>query len=146
MPYQVRIDHDLRLLVVTLRGDMTEAEVLEYQQEAAWTQPELLGYSELVDLTRVSEFTFGIARYLPMFADWSARRDPPGDLAGCLLIVAADDFHFGLGRMYQAHRELHPHSQRKVGVFRSMDEALTWLAAQRTAKKVEPPAEQHGGC
>jgi hypothetical protein len=140
MPYEVRIDHDLRLLVVTVWGDVTEAEVLEYEQDAVWTRPDLLGYSELVDLTEVNEFTFGIARYLPMFADWSARMDPPGDLAGCLLIVAADDFHFGLGRMYQAHRELHPHSQRKVGVLRTVDEALTWLAAER-AKPSDPPPE-----
>jgi hypothetical protein len=146
MPYQVRIDHDLRLLVATLWGDVTESEVLEYQQHATWTLPELLGYSELIDLTQVNEFTFGIARYLPMFADWSAHMDPPGELAGCLLIVAADDFHFGLGRMYQAHRELHPHTQRKVGVFRTVDEALSWLAAQRAAKASKPPAEEQGHC
>jgi hypothetical protein len=55
--------------------------------------------------------------------------DASGDLGGNLLIVAADDFLFGVARMYQALRELHPDTQRKVGVFRTREEALAWLAS-----------------
>lgn len=146
MPYDVRIDHDLRLVIATISGEVTEAEVLAYEIDSVWSRPELLGYSELVDLTRVEEIKFRIDRYFPIFADSSARKDPPGELAGCLLIVAADDFHFGLGRMYQAHRELHPRTQRKVGVFRTKDEALAWLAAERASSGTKPSTTDNESC
>jgi hypothetical protein len=144
MPYDLRIDHDMRLVIATVWGDVTESEVLAYENESLWSLPELRGYSELIDVIRVNEITFRLARHFPRFADTSARKDLPGEAAGCLLIVAADDFHFGLGRMYQAHRELHPSTQRKVGVFRTMDDALVWLAAERGSTGAGPSATEKG--
>jgi hypothetical protein len=128
MPYDFLIDHDLRLVISTVHGDVTEADVFAYSNDPIWSRQELRGYSEMIDVTQARKITFHLVATLPLFADRSARRDLPGELAGNLLIVAADDLYFGLGRMYQTLRELHPLTQRKVGVFRTRQDALAWLA------------------
>ena len=46
-------------------------------------------------------------------------------------IVAPRDFEFGLGRMYEAHREQDSRSTKRVGVFRTREEALAWLGLTR---------------
>jgi hypothetical protein len=42
-------------------------------------------------------------------------------------IVAPTDIAFGLGRMFQAFREMDRSSTKQVGVFRTMEEALSFL-------------------
>ena len=51
---------------------------------------------------------------------------PPSKLA----VVAPQDLAFGLGRMYQAHRDLESRSTKQVGVFRTMAEAQAFLASR----------------
>jgi hypothetical protein len=48
-----------------------------------------------------------------------------------LAIVAPGDFEFGLGRMYEAFRELQS-GTKQVNVFRSLEEALAWLGQSPT--------------
>ena len=45
-------------------------------------------------------------------------------------IVATSAFAYGLARMYATYRALDPRSTRVVSVFRSVDDALTWLEAE----------------
>jgi hypothetical protein len=139
MPYELHIDHDLRLVIGTVWGDVTEADVYGYHHDPVWSTPEYAGYSELMDTTNAQKTTFQLANSLPHLADSAARRDLPGELAGYVTIVAPDDYFFGLSRMYQALREVHPRSQKKVGVFRTREEALAWLASVRSAEKSRPP-------
>ena len=47
-------------------------------------------------------------------------------------IVAPTDLAFGLGRMYGAHRSMEDRSTKQVGVFRTLDEALTFLDVSGT--------------
>jgi hypothetical protein len=131
MPYELHIDHDLGLVSARFSGEVTEAEGIAYINEPVWTGGEAPGYSELIDVTAVQLFSPQLTKSLPQFADVAARMDASGDLGGNLLIVAADDFLFGVARMYQALRELHPSTHRKVGVFRTRGEALAWLASVR---------------
>jgi hypothetical protein len=134
MPYDLSVDHDLRLVTATVRGDVTEADLFAYNDDPIWSSGTVAGYGEMIDVTETTGFDYPIAASLPHFADSSARRDPPRELAGPLLIVAADDYFFGLARMYQSLRELHPLTQRRVGAFRTREEALAWLAAVRVAE------------
>ena len=45
-------------------------------------------------------------------------------------IVAPEQFAFGLGRMYQANRQLDPRSTKSVQVFRNLAEALSFLGIE----------------
>ena len=67
-------------------------------------------------------------------ADRAARKDTPAS-ASRFVIVAPDDFAFGLGRMYEAYRNLDVRSQKKVSVFRTLDEALAFLGVTDKARE-----------
>ena len=56
-----------------------------------------------------------------------------------LAIVAADNLLFGLGRMYQAYREMKPGSTKEVAVFRSMPDALAWLGPRSALRSAGWP-------
>jgi hypothetical protein len=57
--------------------------------------------------------------------DWEAGSHPQR-----LAIYAPTDISYGLGRMYQAHREMRSEGGRRVGVFRTMEEALAFLGLE----------------
>ena len=50
-----------------------------------------------------------------------------------LAIIASEDLHFGLARMYETFRNLEPKHSRQVAIFRTRDEALRWLTRESTA-------------
>jgi hypothetical protein len=142
MPYELHIDHDLRLVSARVWGKFTEAEAVAYFNERVWTSAEARGYSELIDVTEVRLFSPQLIKSLPQFAESSARMDASGAIGGNLVIVAADDFLFGLGRMYQALREVQPDTRRKVGVFRTREEALAWLASVQASERGSSSASE----
>jgi hypothetical protein len=58
------------------------------------------------------------------------------EVASKFAIVAPQDVAFGLGRMYETYRGMEQRSTKKVGVFRSLGEALAFLGTER----VTPPS------
>ena len=137
MPIDYYIDHARRLVVARGRGVFADAEVFAYEREV-WSQPEVAGYDELVDMTDVEE----IAAPLPagprirQLASEAAAQDHP-ESAGKFAIVAPSSLAFGLGREYQTYRELDLRSKKQVGVFRTLAEALSFLGIE-TLEGPEP--------
>jgi hypothetical protein len=125
MPISYDIDRDQRLVIATPHGVLTDAEVFGYQQEV-WSRPETNGYDELIDMTGVSRIEFISPDRVTELANLSAGMDAPASPSK-LAIIATADLHFGLGRMYQARREIARQSTKVVRVFRSRQEALQWL-------------------
>ena len=124
MSIAYRVDHDARVVVAVGQGILTEAELFEYQREV-WSRPDVAGYSELGDLSRVTgiDMASGQIRTLARTAASMDEQTSNSRLA----IVAPADLLFGLSRMFQTHRELSPQSARDVGVFRTIEEALAFL-------------------
>ena len=127
MPITYQIDHDQRLVTATPHGVLTDGDIFGYQQKV-WSQPEVRGYDELIDMTGVTEIEFISTRRVAFLADLSASMDPPA-LSSKLAIIATSDLHFGLGRMYETYRETSKQSTKSVRVFRNRIEALQWLGA-----------------
>jgi hypothetical protein len=127
MPIDYFIDHARRLVVARGRGVFADAEVFGYQREV-WSQPEVAGYDELVDMTSVEkiEVPAPAGPRLLQLACLAASQDSPAG-AGKFAIVAPGSFAYGLGREYQIYRELNAQSKKQVGVFRTMAEALQFL-------------------
>jgi hypothetical protein len=125
MPIRYDIDRDQRLVIATVQGVLTEAEIFNYQREV-WSQPENSGYGELIDMTAVSEIESATPSGMSRLADLSSSMDAP-DSPSKLAIVATSNLHFGLGRRYQARREMARKSTKVVSVFRGRQEALEWL-------------------
>jgi hypothetical protein len=131
MPIDYHIDSDQRLVVARAYGAVVREDLFAYQRDV-WSRPEVAGFSELVDMSGAEMLGDARAEEMLALAELAARMDPPGGRAGRLAILAPQDLAFGLGRVYQAYREQTGGGTKQVGVFRTMDEALRWLA--------QPPA------
>jgi hypothetical protein len=77
-------------------------------------------------MTAVSEINFTTPNGISKLANLSSSMDAPTSPSKFAIIVTTD-LHFGLGRMYQARREMAKGSTKVIRVFRSRREALEWL-------------------
>jgi hypothetical protein len=125
MPIEYDVDHERRLVRVRAIGLITPTTLFEYQKEV-WSDQTLAGYDELVDMSGVEQLEASSPSNVNALAGFSAKMDGKSQPTK-LAIVAADDLTFGLGRMYQAYREMKPGSNKEVAVFRTMPDALAWL-------------------
>ena len=128
MPIEYTIDHGRRLVIAKANGTLTDEDVFGYQQEV-WSRPEVDGYNELVDMSQVDSIDLPSVNRVRELANLSAGMDNRSS-ASRFAIVAPTQIAFGLGRMYEAYRNLDDRSTKEVGVFRSRDEALTFLGIQ----------------
>ena len=64
-----------------------------------------------------------------ILATLAAEMDLPGQ-ASKFAIVAPAHLSFGLGRMFQTHRELDERSTKTVAVFKTLGDALEFLGIQ----------------
>ncbi len=128
MPIDYVIDSGRRLVLARGRGDLDEADLFGYQREV-WSRPELAGYNELMDMTGVAHIHLPSIDRILELSSVSAAMDLPEETSR-FAIVAPDDLAFGLGRMYQAYRGLDQRSTKRVGVFRTMVQALAFLGLE----------------
>jgi hypothetical protein len=124
MPITYDIARDRQLVTAMLSGVPTEAEIFNDQREV-WSQPEIRGYRELIDMTAVTDNKSVTPDRIIALAELSGRSDPPSSAS--IAIIASSDFHFGPGRMYQTYRESAGKGTKTARVFRNCREALTWL-------------------
>jgi hypothetical protein len=54
-----------------------------------------------------------------------------------MAVVAPDNLAYGLGRMFQAYRELDRRSTKEVGIYRTMEEALAFLGLEHPLEMPE---------
>jgi len=128
MPIEYRIDHDRRVIIAKGKGAFTSEDMFRYQQEA-WSQPGVAGYNELVDMTDVTEIVDPSVEDIRRLVELSASMDPP-DSHARFAIAAPNKLMFGLGRMYEAYRELQPQSTKVVRVFKTVREAMDFLGLE----------------
>jgi hypothetical protein len=129
MPIIYKVDHDARIVIAAGQGKLTDADVFEYQRDV-WSRADVTGYNELVDMRGVTEIALPSVERVRALAELAAKMDDKVSHSR-LAIVAPDDLAFGLGRMFQSHRELvrefDGRGTKEVGVFRTMEEALVFL-------------------
>jgi hypothetical protein len=128
MPIEYQIDHARRLVLAKASGALTKPDFFEYQR-TVWSRPDVAGFDELIDMTDVQGIEIVTADRAMDLATLSAEMDvdgPPSKLA----IVAPGDLAYGLGRMYQTYRSMQDRSNKQVGVYRSMRDALSFLGKE----------------
>ena len=126
MSIDVRVDHGRRLVLVRGHGTVGLEEMIRYQRDT-WSQPEVTGYDELVDMSDVREALQPTAERMRELATLAAGQDESGAGGAKLAIVAPQQELFGLARMYQTYRSLVPRSTKAVAVFHDLAEAERWL-------------------
>jgi hypothetical protein len=76
------------------------------------------GYDELVDMSEVEQIVLPSVGRIRTLARLSASM-PESKLA----VVASGDLAYGLGRSYEAYREVNDQSSKRFGVFQSLADA-----------------------
>ena len=125
MPIEYHIDHGRRLVLASARGKLTAEDFFIYKRNV-WSLPEVRGFNELVDASKIEEISSITIEKISELAKLSANMDDT-TIATKLAILTSDTFHYGLGRLYEVFRNMNPRSTKKVGVFRTMQEAIDWL-------------------
>lgn len=129
MPITYEIDHDRKLVRARIAGTLTREDALRYQQQV-WSLPEVRGYNQLIDASEMGhvDIPFPSADAMRELSSLAASMDDPA-IKTRFAIVATSAFAYGLARMYATYRALDPRSTRSVSVFRSVEDAMTWLDA-----------------
>jgi hypothetical protein len=129
MPIYYTIDHERRLVVAAADGVVSDEDVFGHQREV-WSRTELAWYDEIIDMTHATEIAVPHGGRVRDLAKLSASMDVSGPKSR-FAIVAPGDLAFGLGRMFQAFREIEPESRKQVGVFRTLEEAMQFLGLKK---------------
>ncbi|NTW58282.1 MAG: hypothetical protein HGB21_07130 [Nitrospirae bacterium] len=131
MPITYAIDRTRRTVYAGASGVLTPRDLFTYQNEV-WSAPELRGYNECVDMLAVTDIEGATDSNMKALAELSARMDDP--LAKSkFAIIAREDLHYGLARMYEAYRSMQPMNTRTLAIFRTREDALRWLSGESTA-------------
>jgi|SRR5579863_5795123 len=135
MPIEYKVYHQEHLVVARCHGRLTWQDMFEYQQ-TAWARPDLSGYSELVDLTDVTELVMPEVGKAQELANLSASMDNR-KTASRFAIFAVTELQFAMGRLYSAWRNEDHRTSKQTQVFRSLPEALEWLGLKFMPKDAE---------
>jgi len=125
MPIEYRIDHGRRLVLASASGKLTAEDLFNYQRNV-WSLPDVRGFNELVDMSKVEEISSPTFENISKLSKLSAYMDDK-TISTKFAIVASDTFAYGMGRLYEVFRNVNPRSTKKVSVFRSMQEAIDWI-------------------
>jgi hypothetical protein len=128
MPITYAIDRPRRIVYASASGVLTPQDLFTYQNEV-WSAPELRGYDECVDMLAVTDIEAATGSNMKALAELSARMDDPSAQSK-FAIIAHEDLHYGLARMYEAYRSMQPKSTRTLAIFRTRKAALRWLAIE----------------
>ena len=106
MPIDYGIDRERRLVVCAPYGILTDQDIFGYQRDV-WSLPEVAGFDEFVDMSAVEHIALPHAKRVEDLARLASQMDAESGAApGRMAIFASSDIAFGLGRMFQAHREM----------------------------------------
>jgi hypothetical protein len=128
MPITYAIDRTRRTVYASANGVLTPQDLFTYQN-AVWSAPELRGYDECVDMLAVTDIEAATDSNMKALAELSARMDDPSAKSK-FAIIAREDLHYGLARMYEAYRSMQPKNTRTLAIFRTLEDALSWLAKE----------------
>lgn len=130
MPASYTIDMKRRLVMSSGVGVLTREDLWGHMERLSKDPDFDPAFSQIIDFTNVTEVEVDpedVRRLAQrnVFSSHSRRS-----------IVVKDDLHFGLARMFEIHRELA--GEMGIRVFRTLEEAVRWLADGAVAEAPEP--------
>lgn len=128
MPIEHLIDHDHRLVRARVIGVMTDDDVFDYQT-TVWSRADVRGYDELVDMTETTSIALPSLKRIHDLATLSVQKDDPAR-ASKFAIVAPGDVSYMMARLYKAIRGGTKGSNRTMGVFHTLSEAMKFLGLE----------------
>lgn len=129
MAYQYRIEPDRRLAVLTFRGALDGAEIVEATERIYGDPAWRYGYDAVWDFREIRGLHLDVGHLPALVALDKKYADVAGP--GEDLLVTAKDFHHALARL---HAHLSRGGPRHVVACRSMEDAYTALERARLAR------------
>ena len=123
MPTFYKIDKERKLVMSTGSGVLTLADALAHQEKLLKEPDFDPSFSQLVDLTQVTNLEFSSAdvRRLAQKSSFS----PTSRRA----VLVSSDIVYGLSRMYEAFRSIS--GEKGVRIFRDLNGALEWVLSKK---------------
>jgi hypothetical protein len=106
MSIECHIDHGRRLVIASASGKLTPEDFFNYQRNV-WSLPEVRGFNELVDMSKVEEILSPAFEHISELAKLSANMDD-NTISTKFAIVASDTFAYGMGQLYETFRNVRP--------------------------------------
>jgi hypothetical protein len=125
MPISYRIDSSRGLVLTEAWGILTDADILDHKDRLLKDPAFDPSMAQLSDVRRVEDLRVtrnGVAAMIQHDVGNAAYRE-----GHRLAIVISLEVAFGMARMYQIMSE---QRENAVGVFRTMHEAMAWLALE----------------
>ena len=121
MSISISEDHEHNLVVVTVSGETSMQEMLDFI--LARRSGDQRGCAFLFDVSAATANLSGDEMMqLAAYAANEARKSPMGPVA----FISTDPYAYGVSRMYQSYSAAE--GRRNVGVFHTMADAQSWLA------------------
>jgi hypothetical protein len=128
MSFDIRFDHEKKILIVTVGETFTLEEFQAVMEEITRSKQYPPNTDALWDL-RALDFKKIDAIYLRGILQ-IRKQYPERDVARLAHIVQGD-FAYGMMRMYQIYSDLETYGlHQKVGVFKSLSEGVEWLLSR----------------
>ncbi len=123
MPASYEIDKHQRLVITTATGVLTLAEALAHQEKLSGDKDFDPEFSQLVDLTGITELTIDSAgiRVLAIKKVFSLRSRRA--------VLVNSELAFAFARMFSSFRGFE--GEHQIEVFRDRTKALEWLSSSR---------------
>ena len=128
MPFMYEIDRHRQIVFTRAIGNLSRQDFFDYHKEV-WSSTEHRHFDECVDMSAAGSIEGATEDNMTALAELAVEKDDPARTSK-LAIIAVENLHFGLARMYETYRSLHPKHARQVAVFRTREEALRWLAIE----------------
>ena len=124
MPIDYTVNDGARLIEARAWGVLTDGEIFEYQEEV-FASVERRVYDEIFDLSGIIRLDYSGDERIAELAEAASSMDDPAQRPR-LAIVAAQEPAHTLADAYRKAREAQA-SSKKVEVFRTMEQARSWL-------------------
>jgi hypothetical protein len=120
VPASYEIDKHRRLVITTASGVLTLADALAHQEKLSEDKDFDPAFSQLVDLTGITEMTIDSAgiRALAIRSIFS--------LGSRRALLVSSELMFAFSRMFAMFRALE--GEHQIEIFRNREEALDWLS------------------
>lgn len=128
MAIEYKIDSENQLIIATACNRLTEDEFMDCIQQITSFR-RTADFDQLVDLNAVKEVELSSTSFIRRVVNIATSADKPASTSK-LAIVASSITVFALSRVYEVYRNLVSSSTVKVSVFKTLEEAMSFLSKE----------------
>jgi len=115
----------MRYVETCFSDNLTVGVVLSYLQEVWEGHPEIAGFSELLDIRKVTRVKMNTGQLASIVERGRALDD--SSQRSKIALVVVDPYNFFKGELYKTLQQLYPAKNKEVEIFKNRKAARQWL-------------------